>query len=840
MKKTRQFFFLIVLICFCGAANAQDYINAGLHRLDSLKRFIHKNGSDTSAINPLNELAQEYLNLNQLVAGDSAAREALRQADQLHYTKYKGDSYNKIGLILLVRNQPDSARAYFIRALEEDKREKNKANYIKRLGNIGISYSAQGKFDQALSCHQSALRLAELFKEHRVMAFCYNNLGSIYLSKSQYQLALASFSKSLSFNTDQHDRNSKYISLKFISGIYQTLGNYAISLQYLNQALDLAKVIGNKYKVQFCLGSMANIYNNLGNRTTALDYYFQALKIAEEAQNNKDISDLLGDIGHCYYDLGDKEKGIAYLKKAYTKVLESGNKIGIAYATCNNAIIYTEEGNFDEAITEYKKAIVLMKESGIEDVSHTAYYSIGDIYKRKAKQTRNADSCHYYYALALEYYTQALRLADSYGKRNELVNGFYRIGQLNEEQGFIKKAEEYYEKCIKQSILTGEISVRQNAYNRLSEIYGNQKKFQQQINYYKNYIVLRDSLTNLAGAEKKVRSELNFQYEQRQTIEKEKQKQQNNLILAEKKRQKTLLWAVISIALFILLIATIMYRNFLEKKRINRELENKNQKIRNANKIIKEKNHEITDSINYALHIQQAILPDRKQIQELLPQSFILFHPKDIVSGDFYFFTRQHEKLFIAAADCTGHGVPGGFMSMIGTEKLTSAVQQTTDPGKILSLLNEGIKSSLHQTEHDYTNRDGMDIALCSIDLKTLIIEFAGANRPMWIVRKSSDALEEIAGTKSSIGGITEIDKQFYTHTIQLLPGDTFYLFSDGFADQFGITDKKITTRRFKNYLMSIKNSPLTEQENLLTAFLKEWKGETIQTDDILVWGVRI
>lgn len=240
------------------------------------------------------------------------------------------------------------------------------------------------------------------------------------------------------------------------------------------------------------------------------------------------------------------------------------------------------------------------------------------------------------------------------------------------------------------------------------------------------------------------------------------------------------------------------------------------------------------------MHIQQAMLPDKNDIASAIPQSFVLFKPKDIVSGDFYFFTSYHNKLFIAAGDCTGHGVPGAFMSMLGTEKLHNAVKQSDDPGKILSLLNEGIKSSLHQSEHAYTNRDGMDIALCTIDLKSRTIEFAGANRPIWIVRKLSDTLEEIGGTKASIGGITENDKYFSKHIIELEPGDAFYLFSDGYGDQFGVNDKKVTTKRFKNMLLENKHKSLNEQYKLLEEFITSWKGNTEQTDDMLVIGIRL
>jgi tetratricopeptide (TPR) repeat protein len=840
MKKTRILFFVSVLLCFCLSANAQTYLDTGMQRMDSLKQAIKKSSSDTAKINILNQLTQQYINLNYLAAADSTAREALKKADQLNYKQYKADSYNKIGVINLTRNEIDSAKTYFIKALEEDKRSKNRCNYIKHLGNIGLCYTLQLNYDQALSCHKSALRMAELFKEKQVLPFCYNNIGAVYLSKSQFKEAHSYFSSSLAANTDNQDKNSKFMSLKFISEIYQSMGDYSLALKYLDQALNEAHAIGNKFKIQICLASLANIYTNLGNRATALDYYFQALKIAEETKNKKEIAYLLGDIGGRYYDMGDKKKGLTYFKKGYTKMLESGNKNGIAQATGNLGLIYFEQGDYDKAINYYEKSITLMKDVGLEEISQVWINNIAQVYQLKAKQTKTKDSVNYYNERCLSYLMQALDLANRFEKKNESVHSYYLIAAFYQDQRQLKKAEAYFKKCIEQSILTGEINYRQDAHNQLSELYGAQKKFQLQVEHYKTYILLKDSVINLAGAEKKVRSELNFEYEQKHVIEKEKQKQQNNLIVVEKKRQKTILWSVISGALLIMLAATFMYRSYLQKKKTNRELEHKNHKIRQANKIIKEKNHEITDSINYALHIQQAILPHKKDIHTLLPQSFILFQPKDIVSGDFYFFTTQHNKIFIAAADCTGHGVPGGFMSMISSEKLNNAVKQSADPGKILSLVNEGIKSSLHQSEHDYTNRDGMDIALCAIDLKNSTIEFAGANRPVWILRKNGAAFEEFVGTKASIGGITESDKSFETNRIQLQPGDTFYIFSDGYADQFGVNNKKMTTRRFRNHLLEIKNTPLTEQEQLLETFMKDWKGDTFQTDDILVIGVRI
>jgi serine phosphatase RsbU (regulator of sigma subunit) len=285
--------------------------------------------------------------------------------------------------------------------------------------------------------------------------------------------------------------------------------------------------------------------------------------------------------------------------------------------------------------------------------------------------------------------------------------------------------------------------------------------------------------------------------------------------------------------------------------------------------LVEEKNKEITDSINYAKRIQQAKLPKKEEIYTALPQSFVLFKPKDIVSGDFYFFhkspspsERGRGEVFIAAADCTGHGVPGAFMSMIGSEKLEDAVSQTIDTSEILKLLNKGIKTTLHQSENNESTRDGMDIALVRIDLTGFenlsgltTLHYVGANRPIWIIRKGQSEVEEIKATKKAIGGFTEDNQHFETHEIKLQKGDTFYIFTDGYADQFGgaegnLTalenfgstkhDKKLMTKKFKEILLDIQNKTMQEQEKQLDAFVDKWRGNREQVDDILVIGIRI
>ena len=259
---------------------------------------------------------------------------------------------------------------------------------------------------------------------------------------------------------------------------------------------------------------------------------------------------------------------------------------------------------------------------------------------------------------------------------------------------------------------------------------------------------------------------------------------------------------------------------------------------------IAEKNREITDSINYAKRIQSAILPDLKDVKKAFPNSFILFKPKDIVSGDFYWYQPDHGM--IAAADCTGHGVPGAFMSTIGVEKLNEAVKHASYPGEVLQLLNRAIKTSLRQSEeadiNEKATRDGMDIAIVSLKLNgdTAKLCYSGANRPFWLIRKNSIAIEEIKATKNAIGGLTDDNQVFDTHELQLQPEDTFYIFSDGYADQFSSQDKKLMTKRFKEALLGIQNKTMNEQKEYLESFIENWKGHMEQTDDVLVIGIRI
>lgn len=266
------------------------------------------------------------------------------------------------------------------------------------------------------------------------------------------------------------------------------------------------------------------------------------------------------------------------------------------------------------------------------------------------------------------------------------------------------------------------------------------------------------------------------------------------------------------------------------------------KKIEQLNSELDDAYQHISSSINYAKTIQNAMLPDHTMLSNRFPESFILFKPKDIISGDFYWLREEENNFYVAVADCTGHGVPGALLSMIGIEKLNNIVLGYKKPADILTQLNERITSALGQSAHLANSNDGMDIALCSIDKKNRTICFAGAHRSVWIVRKDQEEIEVIKGTRESIGGLirTPAD-QFENQKIKLQHGDTIYLSSDGYPDLHGgEKNKKLTTGRFKQLIISIQDKTMSQQVNYLSNFIDEWKQNQKQTDDILVIGIRV
>lgn len=280
----------------------------------------------------------------------------------------------------------------------------------------------------------------------------------------------------------------------------------------------------------------------------------------------------------------------------------------------------------------------------------------------------------------------------------------------------------------------------------------------------------------------------------------------------------------------------------LEQKVVERtaELVEKQKEVEEQNEKISELYEEVTDSIKYAKGLQEAILPPDDFVKKSMPDAFILYKPKDIVSGDFYWVEEKNDKVYFAAVDCTGHGVPGAFMSIVGYNALNEALRTSDNPGEILDGLNRGISKTLHNNGMGSTTKDGMDLALCSYDKKSRVLEYAGAYNPLYLIRNGE--VEQLKADKVAIGGYFEDPEQKYTnHVLQLEKDDYIYIFSDGYADQFGgPKGKKFMYKRFRDYLMSLNGKAMPDQKQFLDTTLEQWRGPLEQIDDVLVIGMHI
>lgn len=293
-----------------------------------------------------------------------------------------------------------------------------------------------------------------------------------------------------------------------------------------------------------------------------------------------------------------------------------------------------------------------------------------------------------------------------------------------------------------------------------------------------------------------------------------------------------------------MIVTIILIIHFRTKslKKSNQQLKEKQRiaiKIQQQKEELDLKNQNITSSLNYAKRILDAMLPSEKFFNKILPDSFLFFKPKDIVSGDFYWISEQNGKVFVAAVDCTGHGVPGALMSIIGFDILENIIheQKIENPAQILNRLSHGIAYTFNK-EGQSDVKDGMDIALCVIDQPNKKLEYAGAFNPLYLIRENN--LTEIKGDRFSVGMLTQnLGVKFKKHDIDLQKGDFLYIFSDGYADQFGgPKQKKFKYRRFRHLLLNIHQKHIQEQKEFLDKSLAAWQGNLEQVDDILIIGI--
>jgi serine phosphatase RsbU (regulator of sigma subunit) len=598
------------------------------------------------------------------------------------------------------------------------------------------------------------------------------------------------------------------------------------ALKYANEALVEARLAGDSIEVGNSLNCIGIANHIQGNYDIALSNYLKALTAFESKKALKGIGSSNLNIGIVYADQGKLDLSLTYYKKALAIYeMEKGNERSIANAVNNIATVYSSQRKFPEALDYQYKALKIRKELNDSSGIATSLGNIGIIYFGM-QQTEKA----------LPYYLQSLEIGRKLGNLRSVALSLSNIGevyyQLKDYDNAIKVSEE----CIEISEKIDLKPQLKQAYYVLSELYKFKRNFEKALEYQELYANIKDSIFSEESAQSIAEMQTKYDSEKKET-ENNLLKQESEIKNLQLSKNKT--WFIIlflGIGL-IVIIAFLLYNRYRIKKKDNELLELKNAEITLQKK-------EITDSINYAKKIQNAILPHESLVKKLLPESFILYKPKDIVSGDFFWIEQKGDAILFSTVDCTGHGVPGAMMSVLGFSLLSQAVNEKglTNPADILKHLDIGINQSLRKTTEENSMKDGMDLSICSLNTKTLELQYAGAYNPLWVIKNSTKELIEIKADKKPIGANTEGEAgQYKNNSLQLQSGDCIYVFTDGFADQFGgVKGKKFMSRPMKELLISICNKPMQNQLNILENTICTWQGEHEQVDDILIIGVRV
>ncbi|CAG0971390.1 MAG: tetratricopeptide repeat protein [Bacteroidetes bacterium] len=575
----------------------------------------------------------------------------------------------------------------------------------------------------------------------------------------------------------------------------------------------------------------------------ALKYFQQALKLSEDAKDEPKISSAYTNIANIYVYLSMFEKANEYYSSSIEIKEKLKDKKGIANTLNNVGRIYEKQENISAALEAYEKALNIFEElNDIKGISATLL-NLGGIYTLKKN-----------YNIALAYFDRALKLKQELNDPVGIMRAENNLGFVNVLTGNHKKGIELCQKSLEESKELGHLEGIQYNCECLYVAYDKMKDNKNAYFYFKEYIVYRDSVVNTQKLQDITRQEMLLDFTRQMYVDsmrrteqqkvKELELQKEELKKEEElKRQKLYTYSGIAGFLLMIVLAVVLYRGYNTKKKANEMITKQKTEVESQKEIVQEKNKEILDSIRYAQRIQEALLPDDNFIKDCLPDSFIFYKPRDIVSGDFYWINKTANKIQFAVVDCTGHGVPGAFMSIIGYNGLNRCIGEygLTKPNEILDALGNIIRNALSQHKQNNTNvYDGMDIALCSLDTKTLILEYAGANCPLYFIQNQN--LITCKADIQPVGAFIESKlKPFKLHSYQLQKNDIIYLFSDGFADQFGgEKGKKFKYENFRTLLSSISSKSLAEQQQIITDTFENWKGNLEQVDDVCVIGVRV
>lgn len=619
----------------------------------------------------------------------------------------------------------------------------------------------------------------------------------------------------------------------YLNTLFQYVYNandYSQRLAYAEEGLALAKSLQRRWLEGRFLSLIGDSHLFMGNSPLALKKYQDALEVFKTLDDfARNASPILNTIGAIYLKQEDYQRAIRYFHDAEAINLELRNLHNLAGDYSNLGEAFRLEGVLDSAQYFFEQALHLFDTLRMEQYMPYGYGNLGLV---KVSQGEIEEG--------QAFIDQAVQLLEEFGDGYGISAFKTPLGEILLAQGSIPEAE----RVLLESLATAKAyqlkeQIR-DACQTLSTLYEAKRDYQQAFNYQEQSIRYNDTLTNETN--RKELAELRADYTIRQ------ERLENQMALSEaqaKSRERGLVAWGLGIGLSLIGILTgILYQTNRKQYQTNQLLEEQKERIEQKSEIIEEKNHEITASIEYASRIQTAMLPYQGNMSRFFPEHFVLLKPKDIVSGDFYWMQEVGDDVLLAVGDCTGHGVPGALMSMLGMSLLDELTvrQGIVELPQLILRIHEEIHRQLQQDMSN--NRDGMELSLIRYQPKSRILQFVGAKQPLVYIQKDKamrPILKQVKGDRFFIGGdLNTRSKKFAVHEIELDKPTEVYLYTDGFQDQFGGPgNKKFQPARFRELLLSMHGKSMHEKREILDERFEAWKKAEEQLDDVLVLGFR-
>jgi tetratricopeptide (TPR) repeat protein len=612
---------------------------------------------------------------------------------------------------------------------------------------------------------------------------------------------------------------------------FKNMAQYDSAVFYQLKAFNIYKKFIDKTGMSRVFNNIGIVYKEKGDYNEALRFYFKSISFLDEKEHAKHLSRGLMNIGIVYRQMKLFDKALSYYRKSLEIDLKIKNAGGLSRVYANMGTIFLESKKYDSAMWYYNKSHVILDSMKETSTLALVEQNMANIFFIKGNYQKSKEL----YENSMEVFRRAQDV-------NSLARGLTSLGavyvELNNKSGTIKVCEEamLLAKNTKSKV------IKRDTYKAIADNYFKLGKVKEAYELLQQHLLIKDSIYNDDNA--KLVNEMDQKY---QTEKKEKEiellHKSESIKNLELKRQNIFIYSGVLLTFIIIIFSFFIYRSLRVNKKSNKILLLQNKEIQEQKGIIEEKNKDIVDSIRYAEGLQSTILPGEEMFKRIFRDSFVLFKPKDIVSGDFYWIEEIKEINCVAFAviDCTGHGVPGAMMSIVSHNLLTNIFKEKKiySPADALNELLNDLTDTLSRSGNNYTANDGMDLSLCVWDKSKECLHFSGAFNPLILIRNG--AFHEFKANKFSIGRHSkEQGAVFIQHTIKLQKNDMIYLSTDGYADQFGgDKSKKMMRKNFHLMLTGLADKPCSNQcETLLNNF-NSWKNTLEQVDDVCVMGLR-